>query len=121
MFKNILSLALLLVSIFLSLRHGWSSLNYRKNPESMKMLTALGMNERYVPAMGAALILIAFLLMFPRTFLVGNILNAFSILTIMALALNSGNYRIALMEIPFLILPLVLIALRYPFSTQAAV
>jgi hypothetical protein len=117
MLRNILSLALLLVSVVLSFRHGWSSLNIRSNPDASKMLTALGLSERYVPVMGAALIGIGFLLMFPKTFFAGNLLNAFSILVIMALALHSGNFRIALMEIPFLILPLALIGLRYPFST----
>jgi hypothetical protein len=116
MIRNILSLALLLISAFLNFRHGWASLNIRSNPESSRMLETLGIGRQFVPALGITMIVIGFLLMIPRTFFIGNLLYAVSILSIMALALHSGNYRIALMEIPFLIMPLALIGLQYPFS-----
>lgn len=61
------------------------------------------------------MLLIGALLLFPKTFLLGNILNAISIVIIMALAINAGSFKIAFMEIPFLLLPLVLIWLKYPF------
>jgi hypothetical protein len=50
----------------------------------------------------------------PQTFFIGNILNAFLIVLIMAFALQSGNFKTALMEIPSLAMPLVLIFLGYP-------
>jgi len=37
---------------------------------------------------------------------------------IMGLGLRAGNYRIALIEIPFLVMPLVMIWLKYPFKIK---
>lgn len=117
MIKHIISLILLLISVFLSFKHGWDSLHVKDHPESAKMMAELGIKESYVPIMGIVMILIGLLLLFPRTFFLGNVLNAVSILLIMALALNAGNTKMALIEIPFLIMPLILIWLKYPFKS----
>lgn len=117
MIKSLISLALLLVSVFLSFKHGWDSLNVKANPESAKMMSALGIGPTYAPFLGALSILTGLLLLFPKTFFLGNLLNAITIVTIMALALNAGNPRIALIEIPFLLMPLLLIWLNYPFKS----
>ena len=117
MIKHIISLILLLISVFLSFKHGWDSLHVKDHPESAKMMAELGIKESYVPIMGIVMIVIGLLLLFPRTFFLGNVLNAVSILLIMALALNAGNTKMALIEIPFLIMPLILIWLKYPFKS----
>ncbi|MGK9124387.1 hypothetical protein M1D52_09710 [Olivibacter sp. SA151] len=117
MIKHIISLILLLISVFLSFKHGWDSLHVKDHPEPAKMMAELGIKESYVPIMGIVMILIGLLLLFPRTFFLGNVLNAVSILLIMALALNAGNTKMALIEIPFLIMPLILIWLKYPFKS----
>lgn len=113
--KNIISLALLLVSVFLSFKHGWETFNYKNNPESLKMMTNLGISESLAPWLGAFTVLVAILLLIPKTFFLGNVLSALSIVLIMALALNAGNIKMAMIEIPFLIIPLVMIWLKYPF------
>lgn len=115
MVKNIISLVLLLISVILAFKHGWDSFNIKSNPESGKMMTSLGITNTMAPYLGALTILIGILILFPKTFFLGNLLNSFSILWIMALALNTGNVKIALMEIPFLIMPLIMIWLKYPF------
>jgi len=115
MVKSIISLVLLLVSVFLAFKHGWDTLNYKKHPESLKMMNELGITETMIPIFGGLTILIGILLIIPKTFFLGNILNAISIVIIMALAVRSGNFKMVLMEIPFLIMPLVLIWLKYPF------
>ena len=116
MLKNIVSLILLLVSVFLSLKHGWDSLHFNDNPESAKMMADLGINKTFVPILGIFIIIIGLLLLFPKTYFIGNLLNAISILIIMALALNTGNLKMALIEIPFLLMPLLMIWLKYPFK-----
>jgi membrane-anchored protein YejM (alkaline phosphatase superfamily) len=116
MIKNIISLALLIISVFLSLKHGWDSLHVKSNTESAKMMGELGIRSSYVPALGILMFGIGLLLLFPKTFFIGNLLNAMTILIIMALALHAGNYKMALMEIPFLMMPLILIWLKYPFK-----
>ena len=115
MVKSIISLVLLLVSTALSFKHGWDSFNVKSNPESLKIMTDLDIRPTFVPVMGIVTLLTGVFLLFPKTFLLGNILNAISIVIIMALAINAGNFKIALMEIPFLLLPFVMIWLKYPF------
>lgn len=116
MIKNIISLALLIISVSLSFKHGWDTFNYRNNPESVKIMNELGINESFIPFFGVLAVAIGILLLIPRTFFLGNMLNAISILLIMALALRSGNYKMALIEIPFLVIPLLMIWLKYPFK-----
>lgn len=119
MIKNIISLALLLVAVFLAFKHGWESLNYKKHPGSLKMMSDLGLSESMVPLFGGITLLIGVLLLIPKTFFLGNVLNAISIVIIMALAIKSGNFKMAFMEIPFLVLPLIMIWLKYPFVKAA--
>jgi len=116
MIKNILSAALLLISVTLSFKHAWDSVYYKKNPESVKMMESLGISETFMPYMATVAIAVGVLLLIPGTFFLGNMLNAFLIVMIMGLALRAGNYRITLIEMPFLIMPLVMIWLKYPFK-----
>lgn len=115
MIKSIFSLVLLLVSVFLAFKHGWDTLNYKNHPGSLKMMNELGIAESMIPFFGGITILIGVLLLIPKTFFLGNVLNAMSILLIMALAIRAGNLKMVLIEIPFLIIPLVMIWLKYPF------
>lgn len=115
MVKNILSLVLLLLSVFLAFKHGWDTLNYKKHPDSLKMMSDLGISETMVPVFGVLTLLIGVLLLIPKTFFIGNALNAISIVIIMALAMRAGNFKMVIMEIPFLIMPFVMIWLKYPF------
>lgn len=115
MVKSIISLVLLLVSVYLAFSHGWGSINYKKHPESLKMMGELGITETMMPLFGGITLLIGVLLIIPKTFFLGNTLNAISIVVIMALAMRAGNFKLVLIEIPFLIMPLVLIWLKYPF------
>jgi hypothetical protein len=116
MTKNLISLALLIISVGLSFKHGWDTFHYKSNPESGRMMQELGISEPAVPFIGAFTILVGILLLIPRTFFLGNVLNAIAILLIMALSLRAGNYRTALIEIPFLAMPLLMIWLKYPFK-----
>lgn len=71
--------------------------------------------EWAIPILGVLALLVGVLLLFPKTYFLGNLLNAMSIVLIMAFALRAGNYKLALMEIPFFLLPLLMIWLKYPF------
>lgn len=116
MIKHIISLVLLIVSAGLSFSHGLGSFNYKKNPESLRMMSELGFAEWTMPVFSFSAILVGILLLIPKTFFIGNLLNAISVLFIMTFALQAGNFRIALIEIPFLAIPLLLIWLKYPFT-----
>lgn len=116
MIKNIISLVLLIVSVSLSFKHGWDTFNYKNNPDSLKMMNTLGISEPAIPFLACFTILVGILLLIPKTFFLGNVLNAMSIVLIMALALRTGDLKMVLIEIPFLIMPLVMIWLKYPFK-----
>jgi hypothetical protein len=116
MAKNIISLVLLLLSAGLSFKHARDLLLYKSNPASAKMMADLGIGEPAIPFLGFLTVLTGVLLLIPKTFFAGNVLNALLIVLIMALALRTGNIRMALMEIPFLAIPLIMIWLKYPFK-----
>ena len=112
---KIVTIALLLISSFLSLKHGWDAFQ-PATAEQAKMMADLGITKSFMPLVGALSIIIGLMLLFPQTFFVGNLLNAIVILLIMAFSLQAGNVKMAFIEIPFLALPLLLIWLKYPFK-----
>ena len=114
--KNIVSAVLLLISVTLSFKHAWDTLDYQNNPESVKMMESLGISEAFIPYLASVAIAVGVLLLIPGTFFPGNMLNAILIVMIMGLALQAGDYRMALIEIPFLAMPLVMIWFKYPFK-----
>ena len=112
---KIVSIVLLLVSAFLSIKHGWDAFQ-PAHADQAKMMASLGIRQPAMPYLGVFSILTGLMLFFPQTFFISNILNAITIVLIMALSLKAGDYKTALIEIPFLILPMVLIWLKYPFK-----
>ncbi|MBO9673354.1 MAG: hypothetical protein J7577_07915 [Sphingobacteriaceae bacterium] len=116
MIKNIASILLLFISVTLSFRHAWDTLHYKNNPESVKTMESLGISEMFIPYLAIAAIVIGLFLLIPKTFFTGNMLNAIMIVMIMGLAVRAGNYRMALIEIPFLVMPFIMIWLKYPFK-----
>lgn len=112
---KIISIVLILISAFLSIKHGWDALQ-PSNIEQTKMMTELGINKTIMPYFGVFSVILGLMLFFPQTFFISNVLNAITIVLIIALSLNAGNYKMALMEIPFLAMPLILIWLKYPFK-----
>ena len=109
---------LVLVSVYLSVRHGWAGLTQTFKPAEAKMLADLGFTKPSLYVVSVASLASALLLQFPPTFLLGNLLNAAVILLMLALALHVGNLRLAAIEIPFLLLPLALalIWLKHPLA-----
>ncbi|GAB3936133.1 hypothetical protein [Larkinella terrae] len=112
---KIVSIILALISSFLSLKHGWDAF-HPANGEQAKMMADLGITKTIMPIVGVVSVIIGLMVLFPQTFFIGNLLNAIVIVLIMALSLRAGNTKMALLEIPFLALPLLLIWLKYPFK-----
>lgn len=111
---KIIAAILLLASAGLNFKHGWDAFRPNASPEQNQMLADLGLPASATPFLGVLSIAVAVLMLIPRTFFIGNVLGAITILLIMALALNAGKPRIALIEIPFLAIPLILIWLKHP-------
>ncbi|MET0467073.1 MAG: hypothetical protein ABW007_28210 [Chitinophagaceae bacterium] len=115
MIKTIIGSALLIISLALSLKHGWDAFQ-PANAEQAKMMANLGVSRSVMPYFGVFSIITGLMLLFPQTFFISNLLNAITILLIMALSLKAGDHKMALIEIPFLAMPLLLIWLKYPFN-----
>lgn len=117
--KNIsilLSSILIIVTVLLNVKHGWSGLTNSVSPEESKMFADLGINRTMGIIIAVLTLVAAVLILFPQTFFIGNLLNAAILLSILALALKTGNIKLALIEIPFLLMPLVMIYLGHPFK-----
>ena len=110
---KIISGILILITAFLSFKHAWDGLLSPK-PESTQMLSQLGINRTAGFILGILSLAVGVMVLLPQTFFAACLINAVTIVVIMALALRSGNIKIALIEIPFLMMPLVMIWLGYP-------
>lgn len=113
-----LTVILMGISALLSIWHGWDAFR-PANPEQLRMMADLGISRGLMPYLGALSIIVGLLLLFPQTFFISNILNVVTILLIMAFALRAGIIRTAFIEIPFLVLPLLLIWLKYPVTNKS--
>jgi len=114
MIFKIISSALILFTVFMGVKHGWSALN--PTPENMVMLEGLKISKTLIQLIGVLTLLGALLILFPPTFFWGNVLNASLIVGMMALFIRSDNWKGVLIEIPFLLMPLVLIWLKHPLT-----
>lgn len=113
---KILSGALILVTLFFCFKHGWPGVSGNMKPEETKMISDLGIGKVLLLIISILNLLVCLLILLPQTFFIANLCNAAGILLIMAFAMKTGNLKIALIEIPFLLLPLILIYLGHPLK-----
>lgn len=115
MIVRIISGILILTNLYTSISHG--SRTFRKpSAEYLEMMESLGITDSMRIVAGVWSMISAILILWPKTFFIGNVLRAMLLLIMMCLALKMGNYKFALIEIPFLLIPLVLIYLDHPFK-----
>ena len=110
---KIISGLLLLVSVFLSIQHGWAGVT---QPAEAQMLAALGFTRSTMYVFRLSTLAVAGLLLFPQTFFLGNLLNAAGFLLMLSLALHTDNLRLAATELAILMIPLALIWLKHPLD-----
>lgn len=111
---KIISGLLLLVSIYLSIKHGWPGVTQSLKPAEAQLLAELGFTRPTVYVFSLYTLAVAGLLLFPQTFFLGNLLNAAGFLLMLSLALHTGNLRLAATEFAILTIPLALIWLKHP-------
>lgn len=113
---KIISGLLILITAFLNFKHGWSGLMNKMSPTEITMMTEIGIGKEWFLPIGIVSVVIGLLVLFPQTFFIGNCINAALILLIMILALRAGVLKTALIEIPFLLMPLIMIYLGHPLK-----
>ena len=111
---KIISGILVLISVYFSFRHGWPGVTNNLKPEQAQMVETLGLSRSAFFITSLLTLLVGPLVLIPYTFFCGNLLNAMLILLIMSLSLKAGDLRTALVEIPFLLMPLIMIYLGHP-------
>lgn len=116
MVVKLLSGFLILISLFVGFSHGIGTLRHKASVAESKMMGELGITETMRQAIAVVSIVLAILIVFPQTFFAGNLLRALMIVITMALSLKASNFKFALIEIPFLLMPLVLVYLGHPLK-----
>ncbi len=111
---RIFSGILIALTSFLGIRHGWQSLTM--SPAQAHAALGLDFSRGALISLGVFSLLSAVLVLLPQTFLAANLITGCSIFYIAALQSTQRNVRGALIEIPFLLLPLVLLFLGHPFK-----
>lgn len=114
---QLISGILTLLTVYFGISHGARSFQ-QPSPEYLTMMNDLGITDSFRFAFGVWAILSAILILFPKTFFIGNLARAVMLVVMMGLALKAGNYKFALIEIPFLMMPLLLIYLGHPLKNS---
>ena len=109
---KIISGVLILVTAYFSFKHGWAV--FTAKPGDPNMFTQWGISRSVQIIIGLLTLVVGVMVLFPGTFFAGNVINAALILLIMAFHLKDGNLKATAIEVPFLLLPLVMIWLGHP-------
>ncbi|WP_158790341.1 hypothetical protein [Granulicella sp. L60] len=109
---KVLSAALICLTVILSLKHGLGML--RSSSEERALAEDLRLSRTAQLALAWLILGSAVLILFPATFVAGNLLGATLILVVTVLQLRVRDIRGALIEIPFLLLPFLMIYLQHP-------
>lgn len=117
MVLKLISGALILLTAFLNLKHAWAGLTNHMSAGEVQMMADIGIGKNWFMPIGVVSLAIGVLVLFPQTFFAGNVINAIVILFIMVMALKAGVIKTALIEIPFLLMPLILIYLGHPLRS----
>ncbi len=111
---KVINAVLILFAVFMGLKQGWAMVSAK--PEMLEMFGKWNFNKTAVMINGAITMLSAVLILFPRTFLLGNFLMGAGILMIICLELLHKDLKGAVIELPFFVLNLLIIYLQHPLS-----
>ena len=87
--------------------------------EMLDFFSKWSVDKQSVVLLGAFTLLSVPLILIPKTFVWGNFLMAAGILFIICLEVYHRDWRGALVELPFFLLNLIIIALHHPFNKTA--
>jgi len=113
-FARLLSAVLLLFSLVMGFKHGIAMALAK--PQMIEMFGKWNINKTGIQVLGVVGIVATVFLIFPRTFVWGNLITAAMILFIMVQFLKDRDMKGVLIELPFLIIPLLLIYLQHPLA-----
>jgi hypothetical protein len=93
---------------------GPASLHARKGAGELH----ISLTQSTIMAVGALTCVGAILILFPQTFFAANVISAAVVLYLAAVQSKAHNIKGAFIELPFVLLPLLVLYLGYPFKHQ---
>ncbi len=111
---KIISGILILVTLYMGIKQGWPMIT--GNIDMVNMLGQWGIGATVAQILGIMTLGAAILVLFPKTFFPGNIITCIVIIYIIVSQLLHSDVRSAFIELPFLIMPLVLLYLGHPLA-----
>jgi len=114
MILKIINSILILFALYMGMKQGWAMFSGKAS--MLEMFSKWDMGKNGVMILGAVTMIGAILVLFPRTFILGNFITAAGILLIAAFHLGDKDLKGFAIELPFLALSLVIIYLQHPLS-----
>ncbi|MGF7039676.1 hypothetical protein [Mucilaginibacter lappiensis] len=90
---KIISSILILITAVLSIKHGWDGFHIDANTEQAKMAAELGIGRAVILVMSVVGIAVGIAILFPQTYYIACVINAVTIVLIMALSLKGGTIK----------------------------
>ncbi len=113
MVLKIINTLLILFAVYMGVKQGSAMLTGK--PAMIELFGKWQVGPTGVMLLGIATLAGAVLTLLPQTFVYGNFITAAGILLIIAFQLSDRNLKGVAIELPFLLLSLLIIYLRYPF------
>ncbi|MDB4903378.1 MAG: hypothetical protein JWQ63_2659 [Mucilaginibacter sp.] len=107
---------LMVLVVYMGVRHGWAMVS--RKVEDPEILDKWAWTNAQIRVFGIITIIGSLFILFPYTFLLGNVVLATTIFLIFWVQVSLGNLKGALVELPFLIMNLLLIYFQYPQFKQ---
>ncbi len=107
---------LILITLYMGIKQGWAM--FSTKPEMLEMFNKWNFSKENIRIFGISTLLSVLLILFPRTFVLGNFLMAATILLILCLQLSVRDIKGAAIEIPFILMNLAIIYLQYPIPQK---
>jgi len=117
---KIISGIIILISAFMGARQGWKGLNIQTGDTGpfVHIQEKLKFRDSTLKVFAVLTIISGILLLLPQTFLFANLLNICLFLFLIIRWLMIGDIKSALSEVPFLLIPVLLIFLKHPFAAD---
>ncbi|MBC9797340.1 DoxX family protein [Sinomicrobium weinanense] len=115
---KIINSILILIAVTMGLKQGWAM--FSGSRKMIEMFSKWDFSVTGLKVLGVLTLCSALMILFSKTFVYGNVLMASTILLIIGFHLNEGNLKGVLIELPFFLLNLIIIYLKYPLPFKNA-
>jgi hypothetical protein len=107
---------LMALVVFMGIGHGCAMVS--RKVEDPEIFDRWAWTNAQIRAFGRITIIGSLFILFPYTFLLGNLILATTIFIIFGVQISLGNLNGALMKVPFLLMNFLLIYYQYPLLIQ---